>query len=77
MILPDKTLTLSNSLLGSGFIILSLLHQPSSISALWEKGKKTSSITSFEKFVLALDLLKTLGLVEIRNNLLYKYDKVS
>lgn len=65
MILPDKNITLSNSLLGIGSKILTELAVPQTVSSLWEKvRRKYSEIKTFEKFVLTVDLLFALGLIE-------------
>lgn len=65
MILPDKNITLSNSLLGIGSKILTELAVPQTVSSLWEKvRRKYSEIKTFEKFVLTIDLLFALGLIE-------------
>jgi hypothetical protein len=71
MILPNKNIILSNSLLGLGLIVLNKLHSKETVSSLWLKirGEK---INSFEKFVLVLDFLYTLKLIEIKTNLITK-----
>lgn len=73
MILPDKNLRLQNSLLGVGSALLPMLNVPQSVSELWDKARTQQEHTiSFEKFVLALDFLYTVELVEIRDNLVRK-----
>jgi hypothetical protein len=70
MILPDKNIKLSNSLIGTGSVLLAALVKPYSVSSLWEKTKGTPEINNFEKFVLVLDFLNLMGLVTIENNLI-------
>ncbi|MFW9890546.1 MAG: ABC-three component system middle component 6 [Candidatus Thorarchaeota archaeon] len=64
MILPDKTLILSNTLLGWGARILDKLHTVHTVSSLWEDIRHERRI-SFQKYVLSLDLLYIFGLVDI------------
>ncbi len=72
MILPDKNLSLYNSLLGSGSSVLKELARPQPVSTLWDRIKKYDNVNNFEKFVLTLDLLYLLGLVNIENGLVVK-----
>ncbi len=70
MILPDKNIILQYSILGSGSIILKELRTPETVSSLWEKLKNKREIQSFEKFVLTLDFLFTVNIIEFQNGLL-------
>lgn len=73
MILPDKNILLKNSMLGIGSTLLSNLHTPQSVSSLWDKVRsKERETISFEKFVLALDFLFTVQVVEFERGLLHK-----
>ena len=71
MILPNKNIILSNSLLGLGLIILENLNAKETTSSLWSK-VRGEKINSFEKFVLILDFLYTLKLVDINNGMVHK-----
>ncbi|MEI2358992.1 ABC-three component system middle component 6 [Priestia megaterium] len=68
MILPNKYITLNNSLLGIGSVILASLNKPSHVSFLWEKITSNKYRISFDKFILALDFLFVLGLINVTNN---------
>jgi hypothetical protein len=70
MIIPDKNILLSQSLLGLGAALLEKSEPPQTVSSLWEKVRKSSEIRSYEKYVLALDLLFTLNLIEFHDGLL-------
>ncbi|ADQ45535.1 hypothetical protein Calkro_0641 [Caldicellulosiruptor kronotskyensis 2002] len=71
MIFPNKTTKLSYSLLGCGSYILQELKNPQTVSALWEKVKiKYKELKNFEKFILTLDFLYILGMIEFENGLL-------
>jgi hypothetical protein len=69
MILPDKNLLLSNSLIGRAALILKRLARNHTISSLWDELRKDEK-TSFSKFVLTLDFLFILGLVHIDRGIL-------
>lgn len=70
MILPDKSISLSHSVLGMGSIILSELHIPQTVSSLWEKAQEHKEIKTFEKFILTLDVLYMLGLIEFTEGII-------
>ena len=72
MILPDKNVRLENSLMGMGGHILSELDRAETVSSLWEKVKTGTPINSYEKFILTLDFLFLLNLIEFREGLLVK-----
>jgi hypothetical protein len=63
MIMPNKNRTLSNSLIGMGSDLLMALEVPQTVSSLWEKARNYETIKTFERFILALDLLYTLDLI--------------
>ena len=68
MILPTKAVSPDRALLAVGAGVLRQLSEPKTVSRLWAdfrgQGQAAPSIT-FDWFVLALDLLYALGLVEL------------
>jgi hypothetical protein len=72
MILPTKHISTRNSLLGIGATILVHLNSPRTVTSLWNSVSKAPEIGTFERFVLALDLLYMLGAVEIQEGLLHR-----
>jgi hypothetical protein len=70
MILPTKTCSLSNSLLGFGTVILEVLTSPTTVTSLWEKIHNEEQQITFEKFILTLDLLYLLSVIEFDHGLL-------
>ena len=68
MILPNKYLREDEALIGLGGKILLSLKQDMPISDLWEEIKTKENIGSFERFVLALDMLYLLGLIIFDDN---------
>lgn len=71
MILPNKNIILSNSLLGLGLIILKKLNSKETVSSLWSK-TRGEKINTFEKFILVLDFLYALNLIKLSDNLICK-----
>ncbi|GJL52081.1 MAG: hypothetical protein NPIRA01_33080 [Nitrospirales bacterium] len=72
MILPNKYLREHEALIGVGSILLKNLSGEKTLSDLWEGVKLLSDVGTFERFVLGLDFLFILGLVEIKNNKIVK-----
>lgn len=71
MLLPDKHIKLSESILGLGSFVLQNLTFPKQIDLLWkdlQKGytsKDFPSYHSFENLVLAIDFLYSIGVIEV------------
>ena len=63
MILPNKHLKLSNSILNIGAVLLEDLKYKQTVTLLWDKARIQPEILTFERFTLGLDLLFTLGLI--------------
>ncbi|WP_419234705.1 ABC-three component system middle component 6 [Rickettsia endosymbiont of Nabis limbatus] len=49
---------------------LEILGKQPNIENLWEEAKDIPSITTYERFILGLDLLFCFGLIDIENNLI-------
>jgi len=64
VILPNKHLTPRQSLLGIAAEILSYLDGPQTVNQLWERCRDDRTIGTFDRFVLALDLLFIVGAVD-------------
>jgi hypothetical protein len=76
MILPSKHLPQDRALLTVGARVLTFLAHPKTVSALWEEFNKydadlaaTPRRISYDWFLLALDLLYTLGTIELESGL--------
>lgn len=72
MILPSKHLKLSNSLLNTGAILLKFLSREQTVTLLWDKTKHLPEIKTYERFILALDLLYLLNLIDFYDGLIMK-----
>lgn len=77
MILPSKHLSQDRALLTIGAHVLTFLACPKTVSALWEElNKHESSLAtttprriSYDWFLLSLDLLYSLGTIELESGL--------
>lgn len=68
MIMPSKYLREDEALIGVSALILPLLENDGNLSSLWEKAKNFEAVGNYERFILALDFLFILGIVDIDNN---------
>ena len=77
MILPSKHLPQDRALLTVGGQVLTFLVHPKTVSALWDELNRQNQgmVTirprriTYDWFVLALDLLYSLGTIELENGL--------
>lgn len=72
MILPTKHIKLENSLLNVGATLLSNITNKQTVSLLWDSVRQYPEVKTFEKFTLTLDLLYTLGLVDLKNGIVVR-----
>ncbi|KLI27635.1 hypothetical protein A9X77_08390 [Brachyspira hyodysenteriae] len=67
MVLPNKSYTLSNSLIGIGAIILEHINNETDIDKLYETLHKKYSI-DFKYFTFSCTFLYSIGLIELDSN---------
>ncbi|WP_142413104.1 ABC-three component system middle component 6 [Hathewaya massiliensis] len=74
MILPSKHIKISGSYLGLGALIISILKMPQTVDQCWQNynstyvySKEIQKKHSFDNFILAIELLYILGVVDINN----------
>lgn len=72
MILPDKHIRVSNSLLNVGAILLSAMRPSQTVTELWSRTQVRPEIRTFDRFVLGLDLLFILGAVGYKDGMVVK-----
>ena len=80
MILPTKHIRPERSLLGVGAEILEVLKSPMTVSALWDRvrarrAKPPAAPIAYAWFVLALDVLHLIRVVELRDGLLSRVQR--
>lgn len=66
MILPTKHIGTRRSLLGIGSEIIKLIDKPQTVSTLWEKARAIKGIRTFGIFILTLDFIYSLGIIEFK-----------
>lgn len=74
MILPTKHIPTQRSLLGLGGVVLTALSGPTTTSALWESVRSHDEIGTYGRFILTLDLLFTIGVIELRDGLIARVE---
>jgi hypothetical protein len=72
MILPTKHISQNEALIGVGATVLKHLNVPLTVSSLWEHLRSEPNVGTFERFVLAANLLYLIGTLEIKDGLLVR-----
>lgn len=72
MILPTIHLPEAESLLAAGAVLLHELDRPRTVTELWE-ATRGEGIATFERFVLAAEMLYTIGAINFRDGLLERH----
>lgn len=70
MILPTKHLKTSSSLIWAGAVLLQKLNKPKSVGLLWEEVKNDAYVKNYQKYILTLDLLYLLSMIELKEGLI-------
>ncbi len=73
MILPSKHIPEDQALLGVGAVILQYLDQPQTVTSLWDKVRFEGTVGTFERFVMALDLLYITGLIILSQGMIRRH----
>ena len=72
MILPTKHIPQDGALLGVGATLLAQLTVPMTVSGLWERLRSEPNVGTFERFVLASNLLYLIGAIDIKDGLIIR-----
>lgn len=72
MILPTKHIPQNEALLGVGATVLGCLQAPMTVSGLWERLRTEPNVGTFERFVLASNLLYMIGAIDMENGLIVR-----
>ena len=70
MILPSKHISENQALLGVGAVVLRYLERPQTVTSLWDKVRDEGAVGTFERFVLALNLLHITGVVVLSQGMI-------
>ena len=65
MILPSKHVSENVSLIAASTAVLRHLKQPATVTLLWERVRTDRSVATYERFILALDLLYIAGTIRL------------
>ena len=68
MIMPSKYVREEEAIIGVGNILLQHIKGSINISSLWENVKTNHAVVTFDRFVIALDFLYILGIIDIKQN---------
>ena len=63
MILPSKHIPENRSLLAVSAVLLRHLSRPQTVTSLWENVRSDQTVATYERFILALDLLYIAGII--------------
>lgn len=72
MILPTKHVPPRKAILGVAAILLQPIRASPTVSDLWAQVRSNPDVGTFERFVLALDLLFLLGAVDLQDGRLQR-----
>ena len=72
MILPSKHISEDYALIGVGAVLLRHLEHPRTVTGLWDRVRDDSSVGTYERFVLGLDMLHITGLIELSEGLIQR-----
>lgn len=72
MILPTKHIPQNEALIGVSATLLAHLSAPRTVSGLWESLRTEPNVGTFERFVLATNLLFLIGAIEIKDGLIVR-----
>ncbi|MFD5570147.1 ABC-three component system middle component 6 [Streptomyces cadmiisoli] len=70
MIAPNKYVDTKNSILGQASSILALRKTSTTVSSLWDEVREKGDNISYERFILCLDFLYIVGIVELDKGIL-------
>ncbi|MCK4618734.1 MAG: hypothetical protein KAT52_02190 [Desulfobacterales bacterium] len=72
MILPSKHISEEQSLIGLGALLLKEVNRPQTVTSLWEKVREHSAVGTYERFVLALDMLHITGVLTFSQGMIVR-----
>lgn len=75
MILPTKHLSVDESLLGAGAVLLKQLSRPQTTSRLWDKIRGDTVVGNFARFTQTLAFLFSIDAVEFKDSLIWRKER--
>jgi len=74
VILPTKHTAANEALIGAGALILQQTSKPILLSNLWEAVKANPAVQTYERFILTLDMLHIIGVIDIEDNMIVRVE---
>ena len=75
MILPSKHISEGQALIGVGAVVLHHLVRPETVTSLWDKVRNDRAVGTYERFILALDLLYITGILNLAQGMIRREAK--
>lgn len=75
MILPSKHISQEQALIGVGAVLLKEIRKPQTVTSLWEAVCEHKAVGTFERFVLALDMLHITGVIALKDGLIARIER--
>jgi len=72
MIMPSKHISEEQALIGVGATLLRHLGRPQTVTSLWEMVREDCTVGTYERYVLALDLLHITGLISMSRGMIQR-----
>jgi len=70
MILPTKHISEGQALIGVGAVVLRHVERQQTVTSLWDKVRDEPSVGTFERFVLSLDFLYIIGVIDLTKGMI-------
>ena len=72
MLLPTKYINVQSCYLSLGALILKQLDEPQAVSTLWYNLKSNPEIGTYQRYVLTLFILYSLGTIDYKDGFVYR-----
>ena len=72
MIMPSKHISEEQALIGVGATLLRHLGRPQTVTSLWEMVREDCTVGTYERYVLALDLLHITGFISMSRGMIQR-----
>ncbi|MCA9178174.1 MAG: hypothetical protein KDB14_27105 [Planctomycetales bacterium] len=72
MILPSKHIPAEQALIGVGAAVLRYIERQQTITSLWDKVRDEPVVGTFERFILGLDFLYVMGVIDLSKGMIHR-----
>lgn len=78
MILPNKHLLSQDSLIGVGGLLLTMIGPSgTTVSKLWETVRGRQEVSTYDRFIMALDTMYLLGYLDLKDGMITKQERTA